>query len=71
MKGLAFYVVQAGDSFVVESNPRYPIPYLSEIGAGSLWPKNLPTGAPLIELFRRDPDAFRFLTETREVVVED
>jgi glucose-6-phosphate isomerase len=71
MQGLAFYVVQAGDSFAVELNPRYPTPFLPEIGAGSRWPKYLPTGAPLIELFRRDPYAFRFLTETREFVIED
>ncbi len=71
MRGLAFYVVSDGDGFAIESNPRYPTPYPPEIAFGSNWPKELLMGAPLIELFRRDPGAFTFLTETRKYVIED
>jgi glucose-6-phosphate isomerase len=74
-QGLAFYIMEAPGGFRIELNHRYPHPgtLLPEIGVGSRWPEELPAGAPLIELFRRNPNAFDFLAKTkiRGITFED
>jgi glucose-6-phosphate isomerase, archaeal len=69
--GAGYYIVSAGDSFSIEPNPHYGYLPAAIIGHGSRWPEILPTNAPLIELFRRDPKAFRILTEPIEFEDED
>jgi glucose-6-phosphate isomerase len=73
VQGAAYYIVLSPGGFAVEPNTRYPnAGKLSpEVGYGSRWPQDLPSDAPLIDLFRLDPNVFRFLTETKSFEDED
>jgi glucose-6-phosphate isomerase len=74
-RGALYYIVRSDDGFAVEPNPSHlvPVPLIHppEIGASSTWDESSLRDIPLIESFRRDPTAFRFLTETTSFVFVD
>ncbi|MFL5761174.1 MAG: glucose-6-phosphate isomerase family protein [Thermomicrobiales bacterium] len=61
-KGAANYIVEDNGRFAVEANRRYNDVAVAAVTTGSGWPAALPDGAPLLELFRRKPNAFDWLT---------
>jgi glucose-6-phosphate isomerase len=61
-RGAAYYVVEIPGSLTAIKNQHYPQNEKPAIAYGSRWPMILPSDAPLIELFRRNPETFRLLT---------